>query len=109
MSNISQTIGKSSTSVTVSGSGNVKITNLLLTTKDTEYSHSLTNNLKSVIIKCREMAVLKLAFVNGESGTKYITIHGGCAFTLDNLEFVSKIAYIQASKDAVTVEIMELY
>lgn len=86
-----------------------KITNLVLTLADTEYSHMLVNGLKELIIKCREYSDLKYSFVSGESDTKYFTIWRGTCHNLNDLDFNNKTLFIQSSRANVTVEVMELY
>jgi len=91
-------------------SSDIEITNKLLDDKDTEYSHLLSNSLKQIIIKSRTTrADLKIAFVSTESGTKYITIWSGSQFSIADLNFSGKTLYVQSSKDATVVEIVELF
>lgn len=95
--------------VDIANSIDCKITNLSLTNKDTEYSHSLVDDLKQLRIRCRGAADLKYSFVSGESSTNYFSIYRGTCENLIDLDFTGKTLYIQATKDSMTIEIMELY
>lgn len=90
------------------GASTPKITNLVIGLAATEFSHVLNSNLRTLIIKARSRAELKIAFEVGESSTKYITISRGAVLTLNDLEFNSKTLYIQ-SDIAATIEILELH
>lgn len=85
-----------------------KITNLALTSANTEFSLALQANLKQLIIRNRSMAVTKFAFTATESGTKFITISRGAVATIDKIDFTSKTLYVQANIIS-TLEILELY
>ena len=98
----------SSLSVSVSGASELKLTNLDVDTPNTEFSHALQNNLKSVLLRARELVQLKISFVATESGTNYITLNAGCVLSLEELEFTSETIYIQSPSTTV-VEIVELY
>jgi hypothetical protein len=95
--------------VTISGATNEKITPLLLTLANVEYSHSLQDGISQIRIKSREAAKLQLAFKVGESASNYWTIPKGTVDNIDGLSFYGKILYIQSDKPNTTVEIMELY
>ena len=86
-----------------------KITNLSMPSANTEYSHSFTNNLKQFIIRSRKSAVVKIAFTNGESGTKYVTLPRGTNLCLEGLDFSSTTLYVQSDEATNTLEIIELY
>jgi len=87
-----------------------EITNLSIPIANTEISHVLQLNLKQLIVKARTNgAKLKVSFVVGESGTKYVTIYPGCVLTLTDLGFSASTLYIQSSKVSTVVEILELY
>lgn len=91
------------------GSGNEKITPLILALANTEYSHTLQDNLMQLRIKCRGNADLKISFKTGETTTNYWTIRKGCVDNIDGLGFTGKTLYIQCDKPNMTVEVMELY
>lgn len=84
------------------------ITNFSVGSIGTEYSHSLTNGLKQVIIRSRIGANIQFSFTSGESGTKYITIPKGSTLHIEGLTFSGKTLYFQTDKVGI-VEILELY
>lgn len=96
-------------SASTSDAQNIEITNLTVALSSTEYSHSLKNGLKTLIIKCRTTAKLQIAFVATETSTKYITIQSGASLELDGIAFTGKTLYVQANKPSVIVEIIECY
>lgn len=98
-----------SVNVQLSAAQNIKITNLPLTLANTEYSIVLTDALKQLIIKCRSLARLQIAFISTESGTKFLTIPGGVSLSLQDLNLSSTTLYIQADAPASIVEIVEMY
>jgi hypothetical protein len=83
------------------------IYNKALTTHDTEYSQALPARCKRFTLQCRDSTDLKLAFTVGESGTKYITIKAGSAYTEDMLDSHSAVTlYIQCAADTKVAEII---
>ena len=88
------------------GATDVEITNLSVGT--TETSHALQTTLRSLTIRSRNKAELYIAFVSGETATKYLTIPCGASLTLNDLEFGAKTLYIRADQNN-TVEIIETY
>lgn len=107
MSPISQPTFQPSSS-TIVGAANVKITNLVLTNANQEYSHTLQANIKQLRIKAQGQAKLQFSFVLGESSTNSWTIHKGCSENISDLTFNGTL-YIQANIASSTIEIMELY
>jgi hypothetical protein len=97
------------TSTPVGSSTTTKIINLPLPTADTEVSHSLSANLKQIIIRLRDYADLKFSFVSTESGTKFITIPKGTTLVLSELNFTGTSIYFQSPKSSQIVEILELF
>lgn len=95
--------------IIVTGAPNPLITNLVLTTANTEYSHSLQTNLNQLIIKARGNSALKLAFVLGDSGSTYITIPSKACLNVSNIGFSGATLYIQSSSNNEVAEIFELY
>jgi len=94
----------------IARSSNILITNMVLTLSGTEYSHALQSGLKQLYLASRDnTAILKYAFVSGDSGIKYMTLNGCCSLNLTDIELQSMVLYIQSSKATTTIEIMELY
>lgn len=102
MSVVTQSLTASLSQATAS-----RITNITMGVA-TEVSHSLTNKLKTLIIKSRGNSTIQLTFVPGESGTKFLTISKYSALALDSIDFTGKTLYLQTDK-ADTVEVFELY
>lgn len=96
-------------STPVGAASSQKITNLSLPMANTEVSHTLSANLKQIIIKLRGIADLKFSFTATESGTKFITIPKGATLSLIELNFASETVYFQSPKASQTVEILELF
>lgn len=94
---------------TLQGATEPKITHLSITNANTEYSHVLVNNLKQLRIRCEQMANLKYAFVQNESGTKGWSVYKGTCDNISDLSFTGKTLYIQSDKASVIIEIMELF
>jgi len=86
----------------------IKITNLDITTANTEFNLVLQANLKQLIIRNRSRAEMKIAFIVGESGSNYSSIPIGTTLSLTDINFNDKILYVQASIISI-VEITELY
>lgn len=108
MANINTQFKPKSLNVTISASTDVEITNYSVALADTEYSHTLQDNLKQILIKNRNAARTKIAFVLGESLTKYMTILPGTVLTVSDLDFSSKVLYFNCSVPC-TLEIIEFY
>lgn len=97
------------TSTPVGAASSTKITNISLPTANTEVSHSLSANLKQLIIRLRGLADLKVAFVATESATKYLTIPRGATLSLVELNFSGATIYLQSPAASQTAEILELF
>ena len=93
---------------TPGGAENIKITNLAITTPNSEQSHSLTTNLKTLIIRSRGLANAQISFTATESGTKFFTIPRGTTFRQEHLNFSGETLYVQCDKTT-TMEILEFY
>lgn len=72
----------------------------------TEYSQVLTSSTKMFTIRVRGLANLKLAYISGESGTKYITIPRGTSRSVGEVNF-SGTLYFQTDQPSQIVEIEE--
>lgn len=96
-------------SVTIQAAQNILITNLDILSSGVEYSHSLQANTKKVIIRCRGLANVQLAFIATDSATKYFTIPRGTCFELADVDLTSKTIYVQANIASQVLEIIETY
>ena len=104
------TIGSTSdtTSVTVAAATTNRITNFVSSaTPDTEESHTLLADLKSIEIKIRGEATMKFSFVVGDTATKYITIPKNNTWSKDDLNLASEVLYFRVDKPSQTIEILE--
>ena len=81
------------------------IYNITLGPVNTEQSQTLPPDTKGYLIRTRGNAVLKLAFILGESGTNYITIPKNSNY--EDLFFSNEITlYFQSQQTADLVEII---
>ena len=87
---------------------NPKITNLNVTSTGSQFSHTLVNALKQLMIKSRVGANIQFCWTAGETNTKYVTINKNTVLELQDLSFTGKVLYLQADKVGI-VEIHELY
>lgn len=104
----SPTFKPSDVTVDIANSTDVSITNLSLPDINTEVSHTLNANLKQLTIRSRSLATIKIAFTISESATKYLTLKAGAVLELNDLDFSSKIIYLQSGTITI-VEIFELH
>ena len=91
------------------GGKSPSITNLAMAVANTEYAHTLKDNLHQLTIRSRVPSTVKLAFVSTESGTKYITMKPCTVFNIDGIDFSGKILYVQSDTASNTLEIFEIY
>ena len=83
------------------------IYNVDMTTANTEYSQALPANTRKLDIKLRvQNALLKIAFVEGESGTNYIQISYGSSLHLENVKLNNIIVYFQSPSNSQVCEIL---
>lgn len=109
MPNLQPSFVPVASTVSLERSTEVLITNLNIPSANTEVSHVLQNKLHEIIIKAREYARLKIAFVSGDTVVSYLTIEKGAVLFLGEIDFTGKTLYIQSSVAGVTVEIVELF
>lgn len=84
------------------------ITNLPMATAGNEYSHALQDNVKQIIIKSRNRANVKIAFVSGETASNYITLWKGCDLVFTSLDLTGKVLYFNSDVNSTVMEIVEL-
>lgn len=83
------------------------IYNISMTNANQEYSQILPNNTRIIDIKLRALnALLKISFVVGESGTKYITIPFGASFHLEGIKLSGATIYVQSPVASQVLEII---
>ena len=91
------------------GAINKNIQNVTMAVASTEYTVSLPSNLKSLILRARGNAELRMAFGAGETATKYFTIKGNCVLSLSGLDLPAGDIYLRSNKASTEVEVIELY
>lgn len=101
MSNVTSTFRSAGSSATTP-----TIYNVSALVAGTEYSQALSPSTKSFIIKVRGSARLQLSFVSGQSGTNFITVPRGAAYTQDGLNY-SGTLYFQTNEASQIIEIAE--
>jgi hypothetical protein len=111
MSNFTPTGGSIGGSITADyqGATNPSITWVDMVLANTEYTYSIPSLARILRVRGAGLvgaAKLKLAFVSGESGTKYITVWPGSVWDSPQLEAgtVSSL-YIQSTKAGERIEI----
>lgn len=100
--------GGSTSSVTISGASSPAIANVSIPLANTEVSYMLPAETKRFYLSLRDAgADLKLAYVLGDSGTTYITIHRGNWYSEDLLSLSGTLTlYFQATAAGQTAEIL---
>ena len=84
-----------------------QIENKTLTNKDTEYSQAIPNKTEKFTIKARASAGnIKFTFASEESGTKYIEVEAGQAYTSPKTLLYNKTLYMQSPTAGVVVVII---
>lgn len=86
----------------------VKVTNLDITTADIQFSHTLTSDLKQIMVRSRVGATIQYCWITGETNTNFITIERNAVLYLNDLAFTGKVLFIQTDITGI-VEIQELY
>ena len=83
------------------------IYNVDMTAANTEYSQALPANTRKLDIKLRaQNALLKIAFVEGESGTNYIQIPYGSSYHAENIKLTGITIYFQSPSNSQVCEIL---
>jgi hypothetical protein len=95
--------------VTLVGASNIRITNVNAPTANTEVSLALSSGLKEITIRSRLISTVKIAFVSGESGTKYITLLPGATFSQGGLTLTGATIYMQTDIASNTIEVLEFF
>jgi len=81
------------------------IYNLNIILADTEYQQALPANTKTFILRSRNKAQLKLAYVLGGTNTTYLTIPVGSSFE-DSQFYTGQTIYVQSTKPGDIIEIV---
>lgn len=83
------------------------IHNINIATANIEQSLALSNNIKSLLVRSRNNADLKIAYVATESSTKFITIKKRAVYEETGLNATGLTLYFQSDTDNTDVEIIE--
>lgn len=86
-------------------SGGPVIVNLVLTEANTEYSYALGPYVKKFLLQARGTDDLQLAFVAGESNSKFFTLKGSAVYFEDHI-FGPITLYLQSASVGSIVEIV---
>lgn len=100
--------GGAPSSVTITGVTTPTIANVGIPLANTEVSYLLPAGTRSFYISLRDSSAnLKLAYILGDSGITYITIHRGNWYSEEDLSLVAPTTlYFQADTAAQTAEIV---
>lgn len=102
MSNVTQTSRAKVVSAT-----SPTIYNLSMPTANTEYSQALASNTKRVMIRMRQRARARVAFVSGDTALVYFTLEPGTVYFEENLDLSGVTIYVQSNVASQTAEILE--
>jgi len=92
--------------VITSGVTNPTVANVGIPLANTEVSYALPANTKRFMIKLRDIATMKLAYVVAGSGTTYVTVPSGGVYGEDGLSSPSLTLYFQSTAAGSTAEIV---
>lgn len=99
--------GGKSVQVTIEGSTNPIISNVLLPTAATEVDILLPNDCKKFFVRLRDShAYLQLSYVSGDSGITYLTINPGCFYSDSELAVSGLHLYLQSPSASQIVELV---
>lgn len=108
MSSFTPTGGSGGAPLNITGAANPTVANVSIPLANTEVSYILPVNTKKFHISLRSgMATLKLAYVLGDSGITYTTVHRGNWYSESDIYLASAITlYFQADVAIQTAEIV---
>lgn len=85
---------------------NPKISNVILTLANTEYSHTFSTGTQSLLIRARGNSKLQIAFISGDTNIEFLTIPRGATLSMPDLGF-SGTVYVEGNVAGDVVEIVE--
>jgi len=103
------TFKPSSVSISGLGAKYKDIVNVSVPTSGVEVNQVLQSNINGIVLRCRELAEIRLAFTLNGTANKYITLKAGAVLALENLNWATSTVYILSNTDGVTVEILQTY
>lgn len=90
-----------------SGADEPTIFNVNAALADTEYSQLLPDKTKHFMIKVRNNdAIMKLAFIAGDTSIKYVSVGYGNSYFIGDVEVTGMIIYFQTNKPGKVIEIL---
>ena len=92
---------------TFAGLLSAKITNFVVASASTEEEHQLTANTRRLLMRSRNGSEMRVAFVSGDTSTKYLTVKRGTVYSEDGLDFSGKVFFQTTLTDV--VEIIEWF
>lgn len=93
-------------SASIVGAASGLVSNVAMTTADTEYSFVLPEGTKKFTLKLRDYADLKIALTAAASGTTYLTVPRGVTYSEDALTTVGTTLYFQSPQASQVLEII---
>jgi len=88
------------------GAATPTIYNVGLVLANTEYARALPANTRKLLVKCRGLYDIKLAFVLAGSGVIYLTIPANMAYSEDLITPAALTLYMQCATAGQIVEIV---
>lgn len=74
-------------------------------TPDTEFTYSIPDNTKSILVRVRGTGDLKLNYTSIDISTKYITLKAGAVYSASYINLVGVTLYMKCSTSSDTIEI----
>ena len=84
------------------------VSNVTLTSADTEYSLELASSTRELRFRCRTLFDVRFAWVTGKVATPtapYLTLPAGSDYSSDIKDLTGKILYLASSEAGVVVEV----
>lgn len=86
--------------------GRPTLTNVSMTSANTEYSYALPSGTSKALIKLRDGTVAcKLGYVSGASGTTYLTIPAGSSKEITDIKGTGITLYFQSASASQVLEV----
>lgn len=93
--------------ITVDGATNPAVSNVSLSTANTEVSIVLPAGCRKYMLKLRDRNVLQLSYVSGQSDTTYVTLWPGCVYVENEVKLTaSTTIYVQSPAASQIVELV---
>ena len=83
------------------------IYNISMPLAGNEYSQLLSNGTKKILVRMRNRAKLRIAFVSGDTFTLWVTVEPGAVYFEENLDLNGATIYLQSQEASQVAEILE--